>query len=439
MSKSISMITLGCPKNEADSQVLAGELLRHGFEMIDEPVQSNILLINTCGFIEAAKQESINTILQAVQLKADHPEKKIYVWGCLSERYRGEIEKLIPEADGFFGVEPFEEICRLIADHSYKWDESFYPNRMHSAQAHTAYLKIADGCDHLCTFCAIPGIKGRYKSRPPDSITAEARALAQKGVQELILVAQDTTFWGQDLPGQPSLVRLLEALLEISALQWIRVMYVHPARLSAEFLNLIALEPRICSYLDMPLQHISPAVLRRMGRNTPPEMIKEAIENIRSLIPDITLRTAFITGFPGETSKDFEDLEAFIRQVRFDRLGVFVYSREEGTPAFSLKPRISLKTAEDRYHRLMDLQSVISEELNRKMVNRVMDVLIDGYDGQQHCFYGRTQGDAPEIDQLVWIKEDVPIGRVIPVRITESAAYDLYGEPVLLNKGKNRC
>ena len=265
MSKSIAFITLGCPKNEADSQVLAGELKRCGLKNCSDPALADILLINTCGFIDAAKQESINTILEAARLKEDCPEKKIYVWGCLSERYCGEIEKELPEIDGFFGVEPYEEICRLLADRDYEWNDSFYQNRIDSGNAHTAYLKIADGCDHLCTFCAIPGIKGRYKSRPTDSITAEARALSEQGVKELILVAQDTTFWGQDLEGRPSLVHLLNQLLDKTALRWIRVMYAHPARISADFLNLTASEPRICSYLDMPLQHISPEVQAGVG------------------------------------------------------------------------------------------------------------------------------------------------------------------------------
>lgn len=426
----IALVTLGCPKNEVDSEVLAGELSRGGMELIGDTEQADIILINTCGFIEDAKKESIDAILQALELKKNGRNRKVYVLGCLSERYSGEIEKEIPEVDGYFGVEPHEEICRLLIGSSYRSSNEAFKHRVLSTPPHTAYLKIADGCDHLCTFCTIPSIKGEYRSRSVLYLGEEARTLAKRGVKELILVAQDTTAYGSDLNDGTTLVDLLKELVSIEGIQWIRIMYGHPAHITDELVDLIAMEEKICRYLDLPLQHISDGMLQAMGRGTMRKFIENLIVALRSRIPDLVLRTTFIVGFPGETDGMFNDLVDFVQETCFERLGCFIYSPEEGTKAFQFRPTIPRKVAEERFRILLEVQQNISRRINRSLESKTLPVLVDGIDKDQKLFFGRSQGDGLDIDQMVWIRGEAPTGEIVPVRIEGSSAYDLVGRVV---------
>ena len=423
----VALVTLGCPKNEVDSDVLAGELERHGITWVQDAADADAVLINTCGFIEAAKRESIDAILAAVELKKDDPRKKIAVWGCLSERYKGEIEKEIPEVDAYFGIEPFAELGGWLLGESYRISPTAHRDRLVSTPPHVAYLKIADGCDHRCTFCAIPGIKGPYRSRTPESILDEARSLVRRGVKELILIAQDTSRYGLDLPEPSTLPDLLHALAAIPELEWIRVMYVHPLHVDDALIDCLASEPKIVKYLDMPLQHIADPVLRRMGRGHDGQRVRDLIHKLRSRIPNVVLRTAFIVGFPGETEADFETLIDFITETEFDRLGAFVYSQEEGTAAAAFEPAVAPEVAQGRYDRLMGQQHEIIQIRNESHVGQVMPVIIDGYDPEEGMFFGRSPGDGLDIDQLVWVEGEPPIGRIVRVRIESSSAYDLVG------------
>ena len=423
-----SLITMGCPKNQADSDVLEGQLLHAGLERIEDPGEADVILVNTCGFIQDAKEESIEAILEAVQIKKKDSRKKVYVWGCLSERYRDEIGREIPEVDGFFGIEPFEPLVRLLADSRFRWKES-HANRRRSVTPHSAYLKIAEGCDHACTFCAIPQFKGPFRSRPLKALAGEAKALADRGVRELNLVAQDTSQYGRDLEDGSSLTRLLEALLRIDGLDWIRLLYTHPAHVTCDLIGIMAGEPRICRYLDMPLQHISETVLRAMGRRTPRRSIEALIETLRTRIPGIVIRTAFIVGFPGETREDFQELLRFAAETRFERMGAFLYSPEEGTPSCSMAGAVSRREMRRRHRGLMELQRGISTEWNSRMRGRTIPAIIDGFDPASNRYEARGEGDAPEVDQTIWIKGDVPVGKIVPVTIEDSTEYDLYGIP----------
>ncbi len=422
-----ALITLGCPKNEVDSGILAGELIRCGMELVGSVEQADVILINTCGFIEEAKKESINTILKMLEYKKNGNHKKVYAWGCLVQRYRNGIEREIPEVDGYFGVEPYEEMGRFFSNGSYCWDDKAYSDRILSTPPHTAYLKIADGCNHLCTFCAIPMIKGQYRSRSIRDIVDETIHLADWGVKEIILVAQDTTAYGQDLDDNTHLVCLLNQLVDIDGIEWIRLMYGHPAHITDELIEMIAREEKICRYLDMPLQHISDDLLLAMGRGMRRRFIESLLDRIRSQIPGVFLRSTFIVGFPGETEAMFEELLDFIQEIRFERLGAFMYSPEEGTQSFRQEPLVPRQIAEERYRILMETQQAISYDINRTRESSVMSVLVDGYDKKKGLFFGRSEGDCLDIDQMVWIQNKVVVGEIVPVRIESSSAYDLFG------------
>ena len=427
-NKNISLITLGCPKNQVDSEVMAGVLSGNGFNLASQPEEADVILINTCGFIKSAKQESIDRILEILELKKNGKDRKVYVWGCLSERYKNEIAQQLPEVDGFFGIEPFEQIARVLLGSAFRWDGAFHYRPVLSTPSHAAYLKIADGCDHECTFCAIPLIKGPFRSRPVTSLIREASLLAERGVKELILIAQDTTRYGYDLGGSSNLNALLKQLTCIEGIDWIRIMYTHPNHISDDFIQLIASEEKICSYIDMPLQHISNPMLKAMGRGSTNTAVRFLIEKLRDNISNLVLRTSFIVGFPGETEAMFQELIDFIKDVRFERLGAFVYSPEEETPAESLESRIPENIAEKRYQALMETQNSISAVLNQSLESGILPVLVDGYDKQQGLYHGRTEGDCLEIDQTVWIQGETAIGEIIPVRIEATSAYDLYGK-----------
>jgi len=418
-----AVVTLGCPKNDVDSEILAGQLVRSGIELVVEPRDADVIYINTCGFIEAAKRESIDTIFNILELKKQDPAKKIYVWGCLAQRYGKELAETIPEVDGYFGVEPFQEMLARTSDPDSVWDDGAFKDRVLSTPPHTAYLKIADGCSHECTFCAIPLIKGPYRSRPMQSLWSEAESLVRKGIKELILIAQDTGGYGMDLKGG-DLVALLKGLVAMPGLSWIRMMYLHPSHIHEDLLALMEDEEKICRYVDIPLQHIDDTVLKAMRRPGNGAQIRKLIGRLRK-IPDISLRTAFIVGFPGETDRAFQTLLDFVQETRFERLGAFVFSPEEGTAAYT--PDFDCKIGESRYHRLMETQQPISLQINQGLVGRTLPVLIDGRDGKGKLFFGRTQGDAPEIDQTVRVKGAAETGEIVRVRITSASAYDLEG------------
>ena len=435
--KRCAIVTLGCPKNQVDSEVLAGELTRQGAELVRNLEEADAVFINTCGFIEDAKKESIDAILRIVENKKRFKNQKVIVWGCLSERYRDEIRKEIPEVDHFFGVEPFAEIVQHLLDSSYQWDSSAYCRRVLSTPSHTAYLKIADGCDHRCTFCAIPQIKGQYRSRPSVDILSEAQSLADRGVKELILIAQDTTAYGFDLSGGNDLAGLLKQLIRIDPIKWIRIMYAHPSHITDGLIQLMANEKKICRYLDMPLQHISDPILKSMGRGLRRRQITRLISKLRIAIPDLVLRTAFIVGFPGETEEMFGELADFIREIKFERMGIFVYSPEEGTEAYSMKKSVSRSLSEKRRRILMEIQNRISCSNNRSMESKVIEVIVDGYDPDQQLYFGRSRGDGLDIDQTVWIQGKINVGDIAAVQIQGSAAYDLMGKTIFSKGEKN--
>jgi ribosomal protein S12 methylthiotransferase len=424
------LITLGCPKNQVDSEVLAGELTRGGAILTRDAGAADTILINTCAFTADAKQESINAILEAVRLRDGAKKPRVAVWGCLPARYSSALAKEMPEVDRFFGVEPFKALGRYILGPRYCWSERAFHGRIASTAGHTAYLKISEGCDHRCTFCAIPLFKGRARSRTLRSLAAEAEALADRGVKELVLVAQDTTAYGRDLEGSPGLPGLIRRLARIRGIAWIRILYGHPAHVDDALIECMASEPKVCRALDIPLQHISDPVLAAMGRRTSAASIRRLVEKLRTRIPGIVLRTTFITGFPGETEARFEELVRFVRDTRFERLGAFAYSPEEGTRAFRLAGRAPKAVAERRRTRLLREQRGIAARINRALESRILDVLVDGFDREQHLHFGRTQGDAPEVDQTVWIRGRAAAGRFIRVSIEGSSAYDLIGRAV---------
>lgn len=424
-ARTAAFITLGCSKNDVDSEVLAGLLERQRVRIVDDPLAADTVVINTCGFIEEAKQESINTILEAVRLKEEDPDKTVVVWGCLSQRYQEDLRREIPEVDAYFGIESFQELGRYLSGAGYLWSPDEYVNRHRFGPAHTGYLKIADGCDHRCTFCAIPGIKGAFRSRAAESLIAESEALAASGVRELILIGQDTAAYGRDIPGGPDLTGLLRQLVGIDGIEWIRIMYLYPGSVGEPLLEIMAGEAKICAYADIPLQHIADPVLRRMGRPERRADITALLEKMRTLLPDIVIRTTCIVGFPGETAAHFRELLTFVKDCRFNRLGAFVFSREEGTPACELSGQVPRKTALSRYRMLMSEQQCISESLNAEMVGTVQQVIIDGYDSSQQLYYGRTRGDAPEVDQTVWIEGAHTAGDIIRARITGFSYYDV--------------
>lgn len=425
--KSAALVTLGCPKNQVDSEILAGILNRHHIPLVANAEEADVILINTCGFIESAKSESIHAIMETLEKKKTRPGCRVVVWGCLSQRYREELTREIPEVDQFFGIEAYSEILKNVFGIGEAVDTAGFNPRILSTPPHTAYLKIADGCDHRCSFCAIPLIKGRFRSRSADSLVYEASRLAVQGVKEIILIAQDTSWYGHDLEDNAELTDLLRKLTRIRELEWIRIMYTHPLHMSDALIDMMASEEKICKYVDMPLQHISDPLLRAMQRGSGRTAIEKLIAKMRNRIPDLTLRSAFILGFPGETEAMFQELADFVQEIRFERLGCFMYSREENTAAALLKAEIPESVKQKRYHHIMGLQQRISEENNRRMEGRILRVLIDGYDAAQHLSFGRSEGDAPEIDQTVWIEGRISAGSIVPVQIQASAAYDLMG------------
>jgi len=423
------LVSLGCAKNLVDSEILMKQLESSRIQIDFEPrdlQDIQTIIINTCGFIKDAKQESVDTILQYVNAKQQGRIDRIYLMGCLTERYRDELKKEIPEADGIYGVNELPEIIRELGG-EYRFN--LLGERHLTTPSHYAYLKIAEGCDRTCSFCAIPMIRGSHRSRPIEEIIREANYLAAEGVKELLVISQDTTFYGIDLYGRRKLAELLRKLADVKGIEWVRLHYAYPHAFPMEVLDVIREHPTICNYVDIPLQHISNRILRSMKRGMTGDKTRKLVDMIREKIPGVSIRSTFITGYPGENDEDIEELFRFLKQVRFDRVGVFPYSHEEGTAAFSLKDSISSREKQKRVSALMTIQEEISFQLNQQKIGQTMRVLIDSREGEY--WVGRTEADSPEVDQEVLISDKT--GRLEPglfchVKITEAGHFDLMGE-----------
>ncbi len=428
--KKVHITTLGCSKNLVDSEVLQGQLEHHDFQFVDQAEESDLLIVNTCGFIEKAKEESIQAIFEALELKKADPAKKVFVTGCLSERYRADIEKDIPEVDAIFGTEDYRAILQALGKKHAAMD-NLYRLRRVTTPRHFAYLKISEGCNHTCAFCAIPGIRGKHRSRPVETLVDEARKLAAGGARELILISQDTSYYGKDIYGRQSITRLLQALEQVEGIEWIRVLYWYPTNFPLDVLDFMKDSAKLVHYLDMPIQHVSDRMLRLMRRGDSRRSLEKLYETILNRIPDIALRTTLIAGHPGETDEDFRELKEFVQQFKFDRLGTFTYSDEEGTPAFELKDKVPAEVAEQRQAEIMELQREISLEKNQILCDTEQLVLLDEFDISTNFYSGRTFRDAPEIDNEVLIPAhpDVSLkpGDFAYVRIDDAAEYELYG------------
>ncbi len=424
----MNIITLGCSKNLVDSEVLGGQLEANQIEAVHENKKNdhNIVIINTCGFIEKAKEESINTILAQVERKRRGQLEKVFVTGCLSERYKSDLEKEIPEVDAYFGTLEMPALLnRLNADYK----AELVGERQMSTPAHYAYLKISEGCNRTCAFCAIPLMRGKHVSRSIESLVDEARNLVQRGVREIMLIAQELTYYGLDLYKERALPRLLHALADVEGLEWIRLHYAYPSKFPLEVLDVIRARPNICNYLDMPLQHASNRMLQRMKRQITREEMETLINSIREKVPGICIRTTLIAGFPGETREDVEELKDFLTRMRFDRVGIFTYSHEEGTSAHDLVDDVPAEEKEERAREIMELQQEISLEKNREKLGQVLKVVIDRKEAGRYV--GRTEYDSVEVDNevIVHSRKKLEPGQFVQVRITGAFDYDLEGEP----------
>lgn len=425
MKNKVGVITLGCAKNVVDSERLMRQLQLNNCEFPDDPNQADTIIINTCGFIEAAKEESINTILNAVKLKQEGKIKKIIVAGCLSERYKNELSNEIPEVDVYFGTENYENIVKEFGG-ELKYE--LLGERIITTPSHTAYLKISEGCDNPCSFCAIPLMRGKHKSKPIEDLIKETEFLAKNGTKELILIAQDTTDYGKDIYGERKLAELINSISNVDGIEWIRLMYAYPSHFPDDLIKTIADNPKVCKYIDIPLQHISDNVLKSMRRGITKHRTIELLNKLRNEIPDLVIRTTFIVGYPNETEKDFEELCDFISEFKFDRIGVFTFSVEENTTSYILGDRISEEVKNERKEILMNIQKDISLEKNNSLIGKKLKVLIDRIEGEY--FIGRTYRDAPEVDGevLISIKNNkINIGNFYDVEINDSDEYDLYG------------
>lgn len=446
--KKVGFVSLGCPKNLVDSEIMMGQLKEAGYEITNNADEAETVVVNTCGFIESAKQESVDAILEATSLKGEGKAKRVVVAGCLVERYRDDLMRELPEVDAFIGT---NEIGRILeaADTGVNFRElpllpignktatylyDFDTPRYRATDSYTAFIKIAEGCDRPCAFCSIPSMRGSFRSRRFGSILKEAEDLARAGVREVVLIAQDSSRFGEDLGETDALAKLIRSLGEVEGLEWIRVMYAYPTHISDEFLNAIRETPKAVKYLDMPLQHASRNVLKLMKRGGTRESLEKLIRRVREKVPGITIRTTFITGFPGETEADFEELMAFIRNCEFDNVGVFMYSDEEGTPAFELPDKVDAKIAKRRRAALMKEQAKISKRKNKEKIGKTFKVLFEGFSQESDLlFQGRLEGQAQEIDGYILIN-DMPenlepkIGEFYNVKINEAHDYDLIGE-----------
>jgi ribosomal protein S12 methylthiotransferase len=435
----IMFVSLGCDKNLVDTESMLGILRNKGFEFTDDEFEADVIAVNTCCFIHDAKQESINTILEMAEHKKDGACKALIVSGCLAHRYQDEITKEIPEVDAFLGTSSYDKIADVIlavlegkgyncidsADRLVRTDTE----RIITTGGYYEYLKIAEGCDKHCTYCIIPKVRGNYRSYPMEYLVRQAESLVEKGVRELILVAQETTVYGVDIYGKKSLAELIKRLAGIEGLSWIRILYCYPEEIDDSLIEVIKNEPKVCHYLDMPIQHASDNILKRMGRRTTKQELKDVIARLRENIPDIALRTTLITGFPGETQEEHEEMLDFVDEMEFDRLGVFTYSAEEDTPAAAMPGQIDEAVKEARRDAVMELQQAVSLDKSREMIGRVIECLIEGKIEDDNTYVGRSYKDAPNVDGYVFVNTDENLmsGDIVKVRIDGAMEYDLIG------------
>lgn len=445
--KKVGMISLGCPKNLVDSEVMMGLLAKQGYELTTDQQAADVLVVNTCGFIDSARQESVDTIIEMAQLKQSGKLQQLIVAGCLVERYHEDLQQEIPEIDALIGVNQLTEITSVVKPTGYKplpiysdgrsapelflYDET--TPRLRSTAPYTSYVKIAEGCDHTCAFCIIPKLRGVFRSRSPESILREVEMLAAQGVKEIVLISQDTTTYGSDLALKDGLARLVESIANVEGIEWVRFLYCYPTAITDELLRVVAEHPNVCKYFDIPLQHASGRVLKRMRRGGNRASYERLFQRIRNRVPNAALRTTFIVGFPGERQEDFEELVEFVKAMEFDRVGVFTYSDEENSPAFELDEKVDSKIAKQRERRLMKEQAKISKRKNKKMIGRHVQVLLEGKSKETDLLLeGRMQTQAPEIDGVILIN-DMPedcaaqSGDFVTVEITEAQDYDLIG------------
>lgn len=435
----VGMISLGCPKNQVDGEVMLDKLNNNGFQIVQNIEDSDIMIVNTCGFIEDAKTEAIETILEVAEYKKAGLISAIVVTGCLAERYQEEILNEMPEVDAVIGIGANSDIVKVCQKAMIGVKTSNYPDkcylplddeRLVSTPPHWAYLKLSDGCDNRCSYCAIPGIRGKYRERKIESILEEANELANNGVKELILIAQDTTKYGYSIYGEYKLAHLLKELCKIDGIEWIRIFYCYPDRVTDELIDVIASEEKICSYIDIPLQHCNKDILKSMNRFGSYDELKELLTKMKTKIPNLSLRTTFMAGFPGETEENFEELCKFVKDIKFDKMGCFAFSPEEDTPAFDFEDQIEDDIKNKRAEVLMDIQYTITEEANQKRVGNVYKVIIDEKDNDKYI--GRSYLDSPEIDSgiIFTSKNDLEIGTFVNVKITDFDGYDLLGEEI---------
>ncbi len=436
----IGFVSLGCSKNQIDTEVMLHHLMSAGYEITGEPEDADYIIVNTCAFIESAKKESIDNILDIAWLKKHAKLKGIIVTGCLAQRYREEVLKELPEVDAVLGVGSIHRIVEALeaieADKNCRYSSFDDPeklvlggDRIVTTPEYTAYLKIAEGCDNKCTYCAIPQIRGGFRSREMEDIVSEAKTLEEIGVRELILIAQDTTRYGMDIYGEYSLDKLIDRICEETDIPWIRLLYCYPDKITDGIVRQLRDNPRVVKYIDIPIQHISDSVLKRMNRRGDGAMIRSVIKRLRDEVPGIIIRTTAIVGFPGESEEDFEELCEFIGEAKFDRFGAFTYSREEGTPAYNLDAQIDEQIKQDRYDIIMQQQMEISEALNEGKLGKTYQVLCEGFDPVSEAFYGRSYADAPDIDGKIFFtsKKKIAEGEFVSVKITEVLDYDLIG------------
>lgn len=437
----VGMVSLGCSKNLVDSERMLYKLRERGYELVTEPGLADVAVVNTCGFIQSAKEEAIETIIELGKLKEDGTLKKIIITGCLTQRYQEEAAELFPEADAVIGIGDNKDIIDIL-DHvlanervvkfSPKLDAELTGERIISTLPFFAYLKVAEGCSNCCTYCAIPQIRGKFRSVPMEEVLKEAQWLAENGVKELIVIAQDTTRYGEDLYGEPKLPELLEKLSEIEGIKWIRTLYCYPERITDKLLETIADNGKLIKYLDIPIQHCNSEILSRMNRWGDKERLSQLMAHIRKKVPDIVLRTTLITGFPGETEEQFSELAEFVQEQRFERLGCFAYSQEEGTKAAEMENQLSEEVKNHRADIIMEQQMLISAANNEKLMGKRLTAVVEGFDKFAECYFGRTEKDAPDIDGKVFFTSENPlkIGDYVEIEISDTLDYDLMGEVV---------
>lgn len=443
MNEKVRMVTLGCEKNLVDSEIMSGLIDQRGYSIVEDEKDATVIVVNTCGFIDAAKEESVNTILEMADLKQSGKLKALIVSGCLTQRYKEQLMEEMPEIDGIVGTGDFHNINDIVdeallgkrpiyvGNPVYNYEE--VTPRMVSTPRYTAHVKIAEGCDNACTFCSIPIMRGAFRSRSIESIIREVEQLASQGVKEISLIAQDSTNYGSDLYDRFMLPELLNRVSEVEGILWVRLHYAYPGFFTDELIDVMAENPKVCKYIDMPLQHSEDRILKRMRRPGRQKDARTLIKKIRERIPNVALRTSLIVGFPGETEEEFANLCEFVREIKFDRLGVFTYSKEDDTPASRLPDHLEEEVKETRANKIMEIQREIANERNSRNIGKTLQVLVERYDGRSDVYIGRSQFDAPEVDGEVYIAnaQDIQIGEMVQVKITHAYEYDLAGEGIL--------